>query len=85
MTEFTAITPEGHSQKVWKNVTDYAFAAADNVIPLVAAELSKMVSAMPIGFIEQETGYQLVAVTSLQPEQNLYVAPDGKWQGTYIP
>jgi hypothetical protein len=85
MTEFTAIAPGAHAQKVWKNVIDYTFAAADNVIPLVAAELSKVLSAMPIGFIEQETGYMLVEVTSLQPDQNLYVALDGKWQGTYIP
>jgi len=85
MTEFTAIAPESHAQKAWKNVTDYAFGAADTVIPLVGAELSKAASAMPTGFIEQEAGYQLVAITSLQSGQNLYVAPDGKWLGTYIP
>ena len=27
----------------------------------------------------------MVAITSLQPGTNLYVAPDGKWLGTYIP
>jgi len=40
---------------------------------------------MPTGFIEQEGGYQLVAITSLQPGTNLYVGPDGKWLGAYIP
>ena len=85
MTEHAAITPESHAKKVWKNVTDYAFAAGETVIPLVGAELSKVVPVMPIGFVKQETGYQLVAITSLQPGQNLYVAPDGKWLGTYIP
>ena len=85
MTEFAAISPEHHAQKVWKNVTDYAFAAEQTVIPLVGAELSKTISAMPTGFIKQEAGYELVAINSLQPGQNLYVAPDGKWLGTYIP
>ena len=85
MTEFTAIAPESHAKKVWKKVPDYAFAAADSVIPLMGAELSKTISAMPTGFIKQEVGYQLVGITSLQAGMNVYVAPDGKWLGTYIP
>ena len=85
MVELAAISPERHAKKVWKHVTDFAFAAAEMVIPLVGVELSKVVPAMPIGFIEQEDGYQLIAITSLQPGTNLYVAPDGKWLVPYIP
>ena len=85
MVELAAISPERHAKKVWKHVTDFAFAAAEMVIPLVGVELSKVVPAMPIGFIEQEGGYQLIAITSLQPGTNLYVAPDGKWLVPYIP
>jgi hypothetical protein len=85
MTEFTAIAPESHAKKVWKNVPDYAFAAADTVIPLMGAELSKTISAMPTGFIKREFGYQLVGITSLQAGMNMYVAPDGKWLTGYIP
>jgi hypothetical protein len=51
----------------------------------VGVESSKVVSSMPTGFIEQEAGYQLVGITSLRPGTNLYVAPNGKWLGTYIP
>jgi hypothetical protein len=85
MTEFTAIAPESHAQKRWKNVTDYAFSAENAIIQLVGAELSNAASAMPTGFIVHEAGYQLAAITSLQSGQNLYVAPDGKWLGSYIP
>jgi hypothetical protein len=85
MTELAAITPERHAKKVWKRDTDYAFVAEDSVIPLVGAELSKVALAMPTGFIKLDDGYQLVAITSLQRGQNLYVAPDGKWLGGYIP
>ena len=85
MAELAAITPERHAKKVWKHVTDYAFVAEDSVIPLVGAELSTAALAMPIGFIKLDAGYQLVAITSLQPGTNLYVAPDGKWLGGYIP
>jgi len=85
MTQFTAIAPETHAKKVWKNVPDFAFAAADTVIPLMGAELSKTISTMPTGFIKQEVGYQLVGITSLQAGMNMYVAPDGKWLTGYIP
>jgi hypothetical protein len=81
MTELTAITPERHAKKVWKHVTDYAFVAEDAGIPLVGAELSKAALAMPTGFIKLDAGYQLVAITSLQPGTNLYVAPGGTWLG----
>ena len=85
MTEFTAVAPESHAKKAWKNTPDYAFAAADTVIPLVAAELSKVIPWMPTGFIKQEVGYELVGITSLQVGMNLYVAPDGQWMGAHIP
>ena len=85
MTELAAINPERHAKKVWKHVTDYAFAAADTVISLAGVELSKAAPVMPTGFMKVEAGYQLVAITSLQPGTNLYVAPDGKWLGHYIP
>jgi hypothetical protein len=70
---------------VWKQVTNYTFAASDTVIALVGSEISKVVPVMPIAFVKQEARYQLVAITSLQPGKNLYVAPDGQWVGTYIP
>jgi hypothetical protein len=85
MTELAAITPERHAGKMWKNVLDNAFAAERTVIPLVGVELSKAVPVMPTGFIKLDAGYQLVAITSLQPGTNLFVAPDGKWLGAYIP
>jgi hypothetical protein len=85
MTELAAINPEHHAKKVWKRVTDYTFAAEQTVIPLVGAELSKAALAMPTGFMKLDAGYQLVAITSLQPGTNLYVAPSGRWVVEYIP
>ena len=51
MAEFAAVTPESHAKKVWKQVTNYTFAASDTVIPLVGSEISKVVPMMPIGFV----------------------------------
>ena len=68
-----------------RRYTGYAFAAGGNLIPLVAAELVQAVPAMPLGFVQSGEGFQLVAVTALQPGANLFVAPDGRWLGAYVP
>ncbi|MBV5310395.1 SapC family protein, partial [Chromatium okenii] len=37
------------------------------------------------GFIQHEAQFQLVALTALQPNSNLFVAPDGRWLAGYVP
>jgi hypothetical protein len=83
--QLTAISAENFSGKAWRRYTSYAFAAGGNLIPLVAAELAQAVPAMPLGFVQSGEGFQLVAVTALQPGANLFVAPDGRWLGAYVP
>lgn len=85
MPNFQAITRERHGQQRWKRYTNYRFAAADSVVPLVAAELPKAVMSLPIAFIEQGEGYVPAAVLGLQPGNNVFVAPDWRWVGHYIP
>jgi hypothetical protein len=83
--QLTAISKEQFSGKAWRRYTSYAFAAGETFIPLVVAELTQAVPAMPLGFVQSGEGFQLVAVTSLQPGANLFVAPDGRWLGAYVP
>lgn len=83
--QLTAISKEQFSGKAWRRYTSYAFAAGETLIPLVAAELAQAVPAMPLGFVQSGEGFQLVAVTALQQGANLFVAPDGRWLGAYVP
>lgn len=85
MTQLTAISREQHAGKRWKRYTSYSFAAKDTVTPLVAQELPRACVSLPVGFVKTESGFQLVAVQGLQPAQNLWVAPDGRWLGGYVP
>jgi hypothetical protein len=85
MSQFTAITPQQFAGKAWQRYTSYAFAAEANVIPVVGAELAKLAPALPLGFIQANASFELVAITSLQPGTNLFVAPNGDWIGRYIP
>jgi len=85
MPNFQAISRERHANLRWKRYSNYTFAAADSVVPLVAAELPKAVMSLPIAFIEQGDAYCPAAVLGLQPGNNVFVAPDWRWVGQYIP
>jgi len=85
MTQLTAITPDAFAQRNWQRYNSYAFAAHLHFIPALVTELSKLVPALPLGFIQHEAQFQLVALTALQPNSNLFVAPDGRWLAGYVP
>jgi hypothetical protein len=85
MTNFQAVSKTTHADKRWKRYEHYQFAAKDAVTPLVAYELPRALAHLPIGFIQHQDNFVLVAVLGLQAEQNLFVSPDGRWIGGYIP
>lgn len=63
----------------------YRHAEVDPVVPVLLAELNKLLPHYALGFIARGEGYTPVALLSLDGERNLYVAPDGKWVGPYVP
>lgn len=85
MAQLTVISRDLHAGKRWKRYTSYSFAKGDAVAPLVAQELPRACMHLPLGFVKTETGFQVVAVQGLQPGSNVWVAPDGRWLGGYVP
>jgi len=85
MSQLTAISREQFADKTWRRYTSYAFAATSNLLPVTVVELTRLVPAMPLGLVQTENTFQLMAITSLQPGANLFVAPNGSWIGAYIP
>jgi len=85
MTQISAVSREQHAGKRWQRPTSYSFTANDAVAPLVAQELPRVCMSMPVGFVNTPNGYQLVAVQGLQSGRNLWLAPDGRWIGPYVP
>lgn len=84
---YQPISPIKHRDAGWKRPTRYFYAAEDVVAPVVMAELSHVLTNMPLAFVhaDEQAPYQLMAVQSLQPGINVYVAPDGRWLGQYVP
>jgi len=85
MARFSPVSRERHVGKRWRRPVNFAAAAGDAVVPVVGGELARLALAMPVAFIEQSGRYQLVAALSLTPGHNMFVGPDGRWLGGYIP
>ncbi|MFT6591866.1 MAG: hypothetical protein ACI9I0_001989 [Rhodoferax sp.] len=85
MPNYQAITRENHTDKRWQRYTTYDHALTDSIVPLTTTELPKAVMTLPVGFIEQDGAFVLAAVLGLQPGKNLFVGPQGRWVGNYIP
>src|SRR5487761_2480904 len=85
MVQFVPVSQERHASKKWLRYTGYRFAAAEALAPIAGAELSKAALSMPLAFSEQAGHYTLVAVLSLVPGRNMFVGPDGRWYGNYVP
>lgn len=79
------VSKEHHAAKRIIRHTSYAFAASSAAAPIFAAELSHIAGEYPIAFIKDGDIYSPVALLSLEPQRNLFVAPDGRWLGEYIP
>lgn len=85
MSNYTPITRQTHAKKHWQKFTNYNFAAQTQTARVVAAELGQAVRTLPMAFVKQGDNFILSAVMALEPDQNLYVAPDGRWLGGYVP
>ncbi|GAB2181941.1 SapC family protein [Denitratisoma sp. agr-D3] len=63
-------------------VTDYAFAAKTNSVPLTAAEFFESAREYPIVFAG---GQSPAVLLGLRDGENLLVGADGRWLGHYVP
>ena len=79
------VSPERHGGKAWRGFSGYLHAAGEAVLPLCAVELPRAAADMPVGFLRQTDAVSPVAICSLVPGRNFYIAPDGRWLGGYVP
>lgn len=85
MPNYQAITQSDFSALCWKRNDNFLYASTDAIAPLVLQELPKACVSLPIAFIMQGEAFVPVAVQALLAGQNLYVTPDGRWLGPYVP
>ncbi len=64
---------------------DYGFARAVHTVPLTAVEIGRAAAEYPVVFTGEGEDLSPVVVLGLDAGQNLFVRPDGTWDGAYIP
>jgi hypothetical protein len=85
MANYIPVSQELHKNKHWQRHTSITFAKGDTVTPLFINDLTAALQELPIAFIKQGDHFVLVAVLGLNPGQNLYISPDGKWLANFVP
>ncbi|HEX4889233.1 MAG TPA: SapC family protein [Alphaproteobacteria bacterium] len=79
------VSKETHRYKRLLPTPSYIYAQNQALVPLVGVECAQAVHNFPIVFTPYGESYVLMAMLSLQPDRNMFVSPDGKWLGSYIP
>ncbi|WP_082476068.1 SapC family protein [Methylobacterium sp. Leaf99] len=85
MSSIQPISRARHAGLRWNRNDSYNFSSGRNLVALAAAELLRAALSLPMTFVEQGGQWSLCALLGLAPGQNLYVGPDGRWIGSYIP
>ena len=64
----------------------YSYASRTNSVPLVCSEFQAAVSEYPIVFAGDDKDEVLpVALLGLRQNENVFVSPEGSWDGVYVP
>lgn len=85
MTDWVPVSRDQHIDKRWWPSKNFEFVATKNVIPVLIAELGKLLPHYVLGFTKLDQRFELVALLGLGGTRNLYVDPKGLWLATYIP
>jgi len=91
MTHYIALSKTAHQSMGWRKAPSLSFAATESVVAVLLEEVPHLVPTLPLAFIQRgaadgsSNAYELVALLSLSPGLNLYLSPDGRWLGGYLP
>lgn len=73
-----------HAELRWTKNTNFGFASDVLMLPVAIEELASAAVSFPLAFVDTSSP-ALVAMTGLRAGQNLFVGPDNRWLGDYLP
>jgi hypothetical protein len=83
MPEWITLSKTAHRDARLLPRDGYRFAENERAVPVLLAELNKVIPHYVLGFVPRGEGYTPVAVLGAQ--DNAYLAPDGRWLAPYVP
>lgn len=81
----TLLDSQKHRLLRFKPFDDVRFASGTQSALLAATEIPDCAVEYPVVFATTKDGPVAIALLGLRPNENLFVAGDGKWDGRYIP
>jgi len=85
MGKFLPITKE-FKNKYWKRPQNMFFAKKISAIPVALGELRFLSLFLPLVFLKnKENKFVLMALLNIEPSGNLFIDPNGRWLGRYVP
>ncbi|TDV99035.1 SapC protein [Halomonas alkaliantarctica] len=84
MPQWIALSPSQHAGLGYLPKDGYHFADQLNVAGILLAELPKLLPHYVVVLLKEGEHFQPMVLLGVG-ERNLYVAPNGKWLGTYVP
>ncbi len=84
MPQWIALSPSQHAGLGYLPRDGYHFADQLNVAGILLAELPKLLPHYVVVLLKEGDHFQPMVLLGVG-ERNLYVAPNGKWLGTYVP
>ena len=90
MTQYIPLSKTEHATQGWRKADSFQFAAEQSAVAVMLDELPQLIPTLPLAFIRHPSDdgsarFELMALLTLVPGQNLFVAPNGRWLGGYIP
>ena len=85
MTQWIPLSRTAHAEHGYTPREGYRHAAGQLIAPVMLAELAKCLPDYVLGFLAGDDGLLPVAVLGVEKDQNLYLHPDGRWLGHYVP
>lgn len=85
MSQWIAVSRTHHTNHSFQPRQGYSFAAKQQLIPILIAELGQLLPHYVLAFVQKEERFEPVALTGLGGERNLYLNTDGRWLASYVP
>lgn len=84
-TDITPLDSATHRHLRYRPVSDFSFVNKTQSVAIGAGEFFDCAVEFPIVFVRAAHGLVPVALLGARPDENLFVAGDGKWDSTYRP
>ena len=79
------ISKENHQKWSYTGLSHYLHTQGDSIVPVVVAEIGRLISTNPIVFLEEKNNIGMYSLQGLLPESNLMINSQGLWLNDYVP